>query len=149
MVAGAHVTLTVGYATYICTDMQMLDAERSEACATRTVDRSKLDAVDVLVDDAEAAQLADLFRLLGDPTRARILCALVEAGELCVCEISEVVSSPESTVSHALRLLRTAGIVRNRREGRTIHYRLDDDHVRLLLQLSLEHLRHDTAEASS
>lgn len=100
------------------------------------------------VDDAEAGRLAELFRLLGDPTRTRILCALAEAGELCVCEISEAVSSPDSTVSHALRLLRTAGIVRNRREGRTIHYRLDDDHVRYLLQLSLEHLRHDTVEVS-
>jgi DNA-binding transcriptional ArsR family regulator len=129
--------------------MQMLADDRPDSCTTLGVDRSKLDAVDLLVDDAEVGQLAALFRMLGDPTRTRILCALVEAGELCVCEISEVVSSPESTVSHALRLLRTAGVVRNRREGRTIHYRLDDDHVRLLLQLSLAHLRHDTTEASS
>ena len=94
------------------------------------------------IDPAEAVRLADLFRLLGDSTRARILFALLEAGELCVCDIAEAVKTPESTVSHALRLLRTAGIVRNRRAGRMIHYSLDDAHVRMLLDLSLTHLRH-------
>ena len=96
-----------------------------------------------LIDPVEAARLADLFKLLADPTRARLLHALLEAGELCVCDLAETVEMPESSVSHALRLLRTAGIVRNRRAGRMIYYSLDDAHVRLLLDLSLEHLRHD------
>lgn len=96
-----------------------------------------------LTDPAEAGQLAELFKLLGDPTRARILFALLEAGELCVGDLAHTVDVPESTVSHALRLLRTAGVVRNRRDGRTVHYALDDDHVRLILELSLQHLRHD------
>ena len=96
-----------------------------------------------LIDAAEAAELAELFKLLGDPTRARILHALLEGDELCVGDIAEVVGVPESSVSHALRLLRTAGVVRNRRDGRTIHYALDDAHVRLVLELSLQHLRHD------
>jgi len=95
----------------------------------------------------ETDGLASLFRLLGDPTRTRILYALLEAGELCVGELAEVVAAAASTVSHALRLLRTAGVVRSRREGRHIHYRLDDAHVRMLLDLSREHLRHDDAEA--
>ena len=90
----------------------------------------------------EAGSLASLFRLLGDPTRTRILYALVEAGELCVCDLAETVDAEESTVSHALRLLRTAGVVRNRRDGRNMYYRLDDAHVRLLLDVSREHLRH-------
>lgn len=90
----------------------------------------------------EAASLSSLFRLLGDPTRTRILYALVEAGELCVCDLAETVDAEESTVSHALRLLRTAGVVRNRRAGRNVYYRLDDAHVRLLLDVSREHLRH-------
>lgn len=92
------------------------------------------------VDEAEA--LASLFRLLGDPTRTRILSALLEADELRVCDIADAVEAEESTVSHALRLLRTAGVVRNRRDGRHVHYRLDDDHVRRLLDLSRAHLRH-------
>lgn len=114
-----------------------------DECELERVDDGKVAAVRGLIDAAEAARLAELFKLLGDPTRARILYALLEAGEMCVCDISETVEVPESTASHALRLLRTAGIVRNRRDGRMIHYALDDAHVRLLLDLSLEHLRHD------
>jgi DNA-binding transcriptional ArsR family regulator len=96
-----------------------------------------------MIDRHEATRLAEQFKLLGDPTRTRILYALLEAGELCVCDLAETVEVPESSVSHALRLLRTAGIVRNRRHGRMIFYSLDDAHVRMLLDLSLAHLRHD------
>jgi DNA-binding transcriptional ArsR family regulator len=98
------------------------------------------------IDAAEAAALAETFKLLGDPTRARILYALLEHGELNVSDLAEAVEVPETSVSHALRLLRTAGIVRNRRAGRMIYYALDDAHVRLVLELSLEHLRHGTGD---
>jgi ArsR family transcriptional regulator, lead/cadmium/zinc/bismuth-responsive transcriptional repressor len=94
------------------------------------------------IDAAEAVRLADQFKLLGDPTRARILYALLEHGELNVTDLAEATDVPETSVSHALRLLRTAGIVRNRRAGRMIYYALDDAHVRIVLELSLEHLRH-------
>ncbi len=124
--------------------MQMSETvEEVDECEVKGVDAGKVAAVRGLVDAADAARLAELFKLLGDPTRARILYALLEAGELCVCDISETVEIPESTASHALRLLRTAGIVRNRRDGRMVHYSLDDAHVRMLLDLSLQHLRHD------
>jgi len=63
-----------------------------------------------------------------------------------VTDLAEVVEVPETSVSHALRLLRTAGIVRKRRAGRMIFYALDDAHVRLVLELSLEHLRHGTGD---
>ena len=69
--------------------------------------------------------------------------ALDEHDELCVHEIAAAVGATETKVSQALRLLRTAGIVRNRREGRHIHYRLDDDHVRTLLRVTIEHLDHE------
>jgi DNA-binding transcriptional ArsR family regulator len=94
-------------------------------------------------DPHEADRLAQLFRLLGDAKRARILYALLEAGELCVCDIAATVDVTESTVSQALRLLRTAGIVANRRAGRVVYYRLADAHVRLLLDLSREHTSHE------
>lgn len=86
--------------------------------------------------------MANLFRLLGDPGRVRMLSALLEAGELCVCDLAAVVDMAESPVSHSLRLLRTAGVVRHRRAGRQVFYRLDDAHVRLLLDLSVEHVGH-------
>lgn len=115
-----------------------------DACSARVVDGERVAAVrSRLVEPDEAVQLAEVFKLLGDPTRTRLLSALLEAGELCVCDLAEVVGVPESSVSHALRLLRTAGIVRNRRDGRMVYYSLADSHVRLLLDLSLEHLRHD------
>lgn len=116
-----------------------------DACVVGTVDPARVQAVRAqLISSEEAGRLAELFRLLGDPTRARLLYALLEAGELCVCDLAATVEVAETTVSHALRLLRTAGIVRNRRDGRMIYYSLHDAHVRLLLDLSREHLRHDT-----
>lgn len=95
-----------------------------------------------LLSEDEASELADGFKLLGEPNRVRILFALLEAGELCVGDLAAVVDVSETTVSHAMRLLRSAGIVRNRRDGRMIYYRLDDDHVRMLLELSRQHLAH-------
>ncbi|SDG07625.1 DNA-binding transcriptional regulator, ArsR family [Sinosporangium album] len=113
-----------------------------DACALKAPDEGKVAAArDRLVTPAEAARLAEMFRLLGDPTRAQLLYALLEAGEMCVCDLTEAVSVSDTAVSHALRLLRTAGIVASRRSGRMIYYRLADAHVRMLLDLSREHLR--------
>jgi ArsR family transcriptional regulator, lead/cadmium/zinc/bismuth-responsive transcriptional repressor len=91
----------------------------------------------------EVDHIAGLFKLLGDPTRTRILYTVLEAGEMCVCDIAATIDATETTVSQALRLLRAAGVVANRRDGRMIYYRLPDDHVRTLLDLSREHARHE------
>jgi len=128
--------------------MQITKELRTDACDVKRVDSARVEAIRGALDPDDAARLADLFKLLGDPTRARILYALVEAGELCVCDIAETVSVPESTVSHALRLLRTAGVVRARRDGRMMHYSLHDAHVRKLLDLSLAHLRHERGDGA-
>lgn len=90
-------------------------------------------------------ETAELFRLLGDPTRLSILHALLEAGELCVCDLARLAGVAENVVSQALRLLRAADVVRARRDGRRIHYRLADAHVRMLLDLSADHVRHQAA----
>lgn len=114
-----------------------------DVCAVRAVDPDKVAAaVERSIPADEVTRITELFRLLGDPTRVRLLYALVEAGELCVCDLAAVVGVPETSVSHALRLLRTAGIVRTRRGGRMVYYSLTDAHVRLLLDVSAEHLRH-------
>jgi DNA-binding transcriptional ArsR family regulator len=94
-------------------------------------------------------EAAELFRLLGDPTRLAILHALLEAGELCVCDIARLTGVAENVVSQALRLVRAADVVRTRREGRRIHYRLADAHVRMLLDLSADHVRHGADQAHS
>lgn len=84
--------------------------------------------------------LADTFRVLGDPTRVRILDALA-GGELCVCDIAMLVGMSESAVSHQLRLLRGMRLVRTRRAGRLIYYTLDDHHIIELLRLALTHVQ--------
>lgn len=102
-----------------------------------------------LVSPTEAQQLADWFRLLGDPTRTRLLYALLEVGELCVCDLAAAVDASGTSVSHALRLLRASGVVSNHRADRQVFYRLADDHVRLLLDLSRVHLHHQPVVASA
>ncbi len=118
-----------------------------DECAVRAVDPDRVAATrERLIDLDEAEALADGFKLLGEPNRVRILYALLEAGELCVCDLAATVDVTETTVSHAMRLLKAAGIVRNRRDGRMIYYRLDDAHVRMLLDLSREHLAHSNGD---
>lgn len=94
---------------------------------------------DVLLDDAAASGLAEIFSLLGDRTRVRILHALT-LGELCVCDISAVLNVSSSAISHQLRLLRTAKLVKARKEGKNVFYSLDDGHVHSLIAQGLEHV---------
>lgn len=115
-----------------------------DGCAVKVVDADRVAAVRERMPSAEdVADTADVFGLLSDPNRLRLLLALLD-GELCVCDLAAVTGQSESAVSHALRLLRTAGIVASRRAGRMIYYRLADGHVRMLLDLSREHLREVT-----
>jgi DNA-binding transcriptional ArsR family regulator len=90
-------------------------------------------------------ELAEVFSLLGDPGRLRLLTALLEAGELCVGDLAAVAGLGESAASHALRLLRARRVVSVRRAGRMAYYSLCDGHVRALLTAALEHLGHDDA----
>lgn len=111
-----------------------------DECAVRISDPDKVEATRARLLDHDAAEsVAQLFRLLGDRTRVRLLYALLEAGELCVCDLAAVVEASETSVSHALRLLRGTGVVRVRRSGRMAYYSLDDAHVRLLLDVSAAH----------
>lgn len=93
-----------------------------------------------LSPEADLVALASVFKLLGDPTRVRILEAL-SADELCVCDLAALLCLTQSAVSHQLRLLRAAKLVRFRREGKNAFYSLDDDHVRVLFRQGLDHVR--------
>jgi len=85
--------------------------------------------------------LAGVFQCLGNPTRVRMLHALF-IGELCVCDLAQILSVSVSAVSHQLRLLRALRLVKYRREGKMAYYSIDDEHVRSLLALGLDHVRH-------
>lgn len=96
----------------------------------------------MLLDGDASIDLAERFKLLSDPGRLRMIYALLAAGELCVRDLAITVDSSESATSHQLRQLRLAGLVRTRKAGRTVYYRLADDHVRNLLDLAVEHFLH-------
>ena len=103
-----------------------------------TTERARLRQSLMGVEDVAA--LADLFKMLGDPTRVRILDTLAQ-GERCVCDIADLVGMSESAVSHQLRLLRATRLVRVRRVGRQAFYALDDHHIIGLLHDARRHVQ--------
>jgi len=119
----------------------------SESNDSTYTDPDKVEAIrDRLITPDDAVQLADRFQLLAEPVRVQMIYALLEAGELCVGDLARVVGSSESATSHQLRQLRLAGLVRSRKAGRTVYYRVADTHVRLLLDVAIEHYLHDHDE---
>ena len=111
-----------------------------ERCDVFEADPKRVAAVRArLVPGRIAAALAETFRVLGDPTRVRILDAIAD-GELCVCDIATLVDLSESAVSHQLRMLRHMRLVRARRQGRMVFYALDDQHILDLFAQGLSHI---------
>lgn len=93
-----------------------------------------------VITGPEATDLAEIFRVLGDPTRVRLL-DILHAGEQCVCALAGLLGASESAISHQLRVLRSLRLVRVRRAGRMMFYALDDDHIHQLFVVGLEHVR--------
>ena len=93
-----------------------------------------------LPEEGALHELADLFKLFGDSTRIRILWALSES-EMCVCDICALLKMKQPAVSHQLKNLKQARIVKSRRDGKVIFYSLDDEHIRRLLDFGMEHIR--------
>jgi DNA-binding transcriptional ArsR family regulator len=96
---------------------------------------------DCMIDTPTARALAGIFKALSDPTRLRIISALAER-EFCVGDLAEALGMEQSAVSHQLGDMRDMGLVRSRKQGRHVYYRLDDEHVRDLFRLTLAHVRH-------
>ena len=90
-------------------------------------------------DDEYLYDLSELFKIFGDSTRIKILYSMFDA-ELNVGEMSKILNLSQSSVSHQLRILKDAKLVKFRREGKSIYYSLDDDHVRMILSLGMEHV---------
>lgn len=107
-----------------CTDPDALRKVKNEMCAKETI-----------------KDLAQTFKLLGDPVRVGIMHAL-SISNLCVCDLSEILDMSQSAVSHQLRLLRTAKMVKFEKQGRKAVYSLDDDHVDTLIKKAIEHAAH-------
>ncbi len=93
------------------------------------------------INELKAVQLAELFSALSDANRVRIISSLIE-GEMNVSDLAEKTQMSESAVSHQLRGLRQMRLVRARKDGRQVFYRLDDDHVEKLYLMGLDHVKH-------
>jgi ArsR family transcriptional regulator, lead/cadmium/zinc/bismuth-responsive transcriptional repressor len=100
-----------------------------------------------LVDGLTATHLAETFQALSDPSRVRLISALLET-ELCVCDLAAVLGMSQSAVSHQLRSLRDLRLVKHRKEGRIVYYSLDDEHIRDLFQRGRDHVTHSGKDSA-
>jgi DNA-binding transcriptional ArsR family regulator len=91
------------------------------------------------IEPTDAATLSNAFALLADPSRLRVVYALLEGGAMCVSDIAATVGLADSATSHQLAKLRSAGMVRSERQGREIWYQISDSHIRVLLDVAAEH----------
>ncbi len=104
------------------------------------VDEEKVSRVrETLPNDELIFDLAELFKVFGDSTRMKIICALLEE-ELCVGDIACITNSTASAISHQLRVLKQSKLVKYRKEGKTVYYSLDDDHVKQIFEKGREHI---------
>lgn len=90
-------------------------------------------------DEENLLDLADLFKVFGDSTRVKILCALFHS-EMCVCDIAALLGMTKSAISHQLRVLKQSKLIKNRRDGKVVYYSLDDEHVKTIFDQGLAHV---------
>lgn len=93
-----------------------------------------------IISNDDAQQVAEIFKILGDTTRVKIL-QILSKRELCVCDIAAVTQMGQSAISHQLRLLRSTRLVKYRKEGKMVWYSLDDDHITTLIKQGIEHIK--------
>ena len=111
-----------------------------ERCDCNVIQEDIVNQVrDKMPQEESLYNLAELFKVFGDPTRIRILWTLNEA-EMCVCDIAVLLNMTQSAISHQLRVLKQANLVKNRKEGKVVYYSLVDDHVREIFDQGLIHI---------
>ena len=109
-------------------------------CGFLNVHPDVVERVQAQMPEEEALyDLAELYKVFGDSTRIKILYVLFEQ-EVCVCDLAQLLGSSVSAISHQLRVLKDSKLVRFRRDGKTIYYALDDDHVRSILSMGMDHI---------
>lgn len=121
---------------------EYLGKQTLDYCTECQIHHNLLDKLGSQLSEEKYQKLAELFKNLGDPTRVKIIHALAQT-ELCVCDLAELLKMTQSAVSHQLRVLRNNRLVKYRKEGRTVFYSLDDDHILFLFKQGLAHVLHD------
>ncbi len=115
----------------------------AESCHSEIIHEDIVNKVRERMPEEETFyDLGDLFKVFGDSTRVKILWALDEA-EMCVCDIAALLGMTQSAISHQLRVLKQAKLVRNRKDGKVVYYSLDDEHVRLIFDQGLAHINEE------
>lgn len=116
-------------------------AEITERCDCNVIHADVIKKVKAIMPPVEELyELAEVFKVFGDTTRIRILWALFES-EMCVCDIAFLLNMSQSSISHQLRLLKQSRLVKFRREGKTVYYSLDDEHVKMIFDQGLIHVK--------
>lgn len=124
-------------------DEFLMDDKKAESCRSACFHPELVERVKKsMPEERELIELALLFKVLGDHTRVRILNALYRS-ELCVCDLTSILGMNQSAVSHQLRVLRDARIVKSRKQGKNVLYSLDDSHISELLDKGAEHVGED------
>lgn len=118
----------------------MEERNNIENCSCNVIHEDVVNEVKANMPQEEILyDLADLFKVLGDSTRVKILCALFQA-EMCVCDIAALLSMNQSAISHQLRVLKQARLVKYRKDGKVVYYSLEDEHVKSIFDQGLIHI---------
>ncbi len=113
---------------------------KGETCSCNVIHQDIVDMVkDRIPEEETLVNLAELFKVFGDPTRIKILHVLYES-EMCVCDIATLLGMNQSAISHQLRVLKQARLVKNRRDGKVVYYSLDDSHIMNIFDQGLNHI---------
>ncbi|WP_368505194.1 ArsR/SmtB family transcription factor [Alkalihalophilus sp. As8PL] len=110
-----------------------------DTCEIFCYDEEKVKRVSSIVEAENLAPVASIFKALSDETRLKIAYSLLQDGELCVCDVANIIGATMATVSHHLRLLKNLGIAKSRKEGKLVFYSLDDEHVKMLVETAVVH----------
>lgn len=114
--------------------------KKSEYCSYNIIHKEVVENVkNKLPKEETLYDLAELFKVFGDSTRIKIICSLFES-EMCVCDLSALLNISQSAISHQLRVLKSARLVKFRRAGKVIYYSLDDEHIKQIFDAGLHHI---------
>ncbi len=114
--------------------------DNDSVCKTFTIHDEMINKVKNSIPNSEKlAKMTEFFRILGDQSRVKILLSLL-ISELCVCDLSILLKSSQSAISHQLRILRQSDLVKFRKEGKVVYYSLKDDHIETIIDMGLEHI---------
>lgn len=114
---------------------------KNDVCDVKIIHNEVVEKVNKLMpEDFDLYSVSEFFKMFADFTRSKILWALT-ASEMCVCDIAALLNMTHSAISHQLRLLKSARLVKNRKSGKVVYYSLDDNHIHTIMDVALNHIK--------